>query len=143
MIPEFDTLTDNLPPGIYPATIEEFEERFVINNQREMLYEGLKRLMEDLKAIGCKTIYVDGSFVTMKIRPKDIDVCWENTGIDETFAEHAMPILWKTVFPRTEQQAKYHCDVFPARIIMGNFIEFFQKDKKTGEAKGIIELQII
>lgn len=76
MIPEFDE-NGNLPPGVYWATWEEFKEQFGTTPRRSLLIEGLKTAMEQLKAAGCRTIYINGSFVTSKPNPNDFDACWD------------------------------------------------------------------
>ncbi len=145
MIPDFD-VDGNLPAGIYSATLVEIEAKFAYNLKRKGHFKHLKILIEDLKVIGCKTIYIDGSFVTRKVLPGDIDICWESSGIDLIDAKKTMPILWDLAFPRYEQQNRYHADIFPANCIEGAssryFLDFFQFDKNTGSAKGIIKLEI-
>jgi len=76
MIPEFDE-NSNLPLGIHGATWEEFVERFGITERRLLMIKGLKLAMESLKGAGCRTIYIDGSFITSKLKPQDFDACWE------------------------------------------------------------------
>jgi hypothetical protein len=145
MIPDFDA-DGNLPPGIYQATLAEIEARFTYNLKRKGHYERLRLLRDDLEAIGCKTIYIDGSFITQKALPNDMDICWESAGVDLNYAFSLMPILWDFSNGRYEQQKKYHADIFPANCIEGSFsiffLDFFQFDKKTGNAKGIIKLEI-
>ena len=51
---------------------------------------GLRAAMVSLKDAGCKTVYVDGSFVTGKERPGDFDACWEEEGVDPTILD---PVL--------------------------------------------------
>ena len=38
---------------------------------------GLKAALENLRNAGCRTTYINGSFVTRKAIPNDYDVCWE------------------------------------------------------------------
>ncbi|MEG4075607.1 hypothetical protein QUA30_23200 [Microcoleus sp. Pol14C2] len=63
MIPEFDE-HDNLPPEVYWAEWEEFKDRFGTTPLRSRMINGLQMAMEQLKAAGCRTIYINGSFVT-------------------------------------------------------------------------------
>ena len=145
MIPAF-TKEGYLPPGIYTATIDELESRFSTNIIRKDLFFNLIKLIEDLKLIECGAIYIDGSFTTNKRLPKDIDVCWDNRGIDYNYAKTSLPILFDFSDGRRNQQLKYKCDIFPAYETEGAtgilFIDFFQKDKATGNRKGIIEIKI-
>jgi hypothetical protein len=81
MIPEFD-INGNLPPGIHQVTWEEFTKRFGITRHRCKLLGGLKRALDSLKAAGCQTVYVDGSFITEKKVPGDFDACWDINGVN-------------------------------------------------------------
>jgi len=145
MIPDFDT-DGNLPSGIYEANLMEIEAKFTFTLKRKGHFKHLKLLIVDLIAIGCKTIYIDGSFITKKALPNDIDICWESKGVDLINAKMNMPILWDLNFPRNAQQNKYHADIFPANCFELSsklyFLDFFQFDKNTGKAKGIIKLEI-
>lgn len=149
MIPDL-TLDGTLPPGIHETNWEEFETKFVYNVRRIEIYEGLKKLVVDLKKIGCTSLYIDGSFVTHKILPKDVDVCWEDLNFNDGMYENAfnkVPALFDLGFPRVSQQNIYKADVFPASIYENGskklFIDFFQFDKVTGLQKGIIKINII
>jgi hypothetical protein len=145
MIPAF-TKDGYLPPGIHLADIHEFEQRFAYTIKRRKFFGNLQRLMTDLKTISCTSIYVDGSFTTTKRVPGDIDICWEDSGINYLFAENVMPILFDFDNGRENQQKEYNADIFPAHFIESGsgvlFIDFFQKVKYTDIPKGIIQLII-
>jgi hypothetical protein len=142
MIPDFKE-DGNLPVGIHEATLEEFKKRFAHTIWRNQLYDKLLRLIEDLKTIGCKTVYIDGSYVTTKEVPGDYDACWENIGVDED----ALVLNPALTFERRELQEEwYGADVFPARVEEAAsgllFLDFFQVDKATGFRKGIVKIEI-
>ncbi|MBY0479039.1 MAG: hypothetical protein K2Q24_15430 [Chitinophagaceae bacterium] len=145
MIPDF-TREGLLPPGIHQATLLEFEKRFVNNVWRKDLFGYLMKLIADLRSIGCKALYIDGSFTTNKRLPKDFDVCWEDLGLDYNEVQRRMPILFDLAPPRTKQQLLYRSDIFPAHYMEHGskkyFIDFFQEDKYTRLPKGIIKLDI-
>ena len=73
MIPDLDE-DGYLPPGIHEATFEELVERFGNSIQTRVLrtwaLNELFNLVEEY-AIG---MYIDGSYVTNKIAPGDIDI---------------------------------------------------------------------
>lgn len=74
MIPDFDE-NGNLPPGFYKVTPEEIFDRFCkpqfrARNQRG---EKLRYLLDEIQNYA-KRIYIDGSFVTEKLAPSDVDV---------------------------------------------------------------------
>jgi hypothetical protein len=136
-----------LPEGEHKMSLEEFKDRFVFNQKRAVIFSGLKLLIKDLKSIGCKTIYVDGSYVTNKEEPNDVDVCWDDEGeIDWDLLISDFPILGDLEPPRLSQQRKYCADIFPANILHGSsgklFKDFFKTNKETGNPKGIIKIAI-
>ncbi len=47
--------------------------RYAINTRRRELLDGLLDALRSLKHAGCRTAYLDGSFVT---------ACWEIAGVD-------------------------------------------------------------
>jgi hypothetical protein len=109
------------------------------------LFQGLKRLVRDLKLIDCKAFFVDGSFVTSKILPRDIDVCWDERDINEILVIEKMPILMEQ-FPRREQKKRYRCEIMPAYFIDIEsglfFLDYFQKDNDLDRGKGIVQINI-
>lgn len=88
-------------------------------------------------------MYLDGSFVTAKDAPGDYDACWELSGVDFTTLD---PVLQTFDPGRATQKAKYKGELFPADVpadLFGTpFLDFFQKDKRTGQPKGIIALDL-
>lgn len=65
-----------LPPGIHNATLAEVENMFgSANDKRVALFKGLSAYADLLTEVGVfKGIFIDGSFVTDKPVPGDIDV---------------------------------------------------------------------
>ncbi len=67
-----------LPEGIHDCTIEEISERFgrfQTSDMRPRLNSGLVKYLEELKEANIgKYLIVDGSFITCKDEPNDIDV---------------------------------------------------------------------
>ena len=142
MVPSF-TSTGNLPPGIHWVSWDELCERFGYNPHRTWLIKGLEIALRELAKAGCKTVYVDGSFVTAKEIPGDYDGCWSIVDVDKP--EQLDPILLHQR-GREAMQEKYRGDLFPAELPEGVsgrlFLDFFQMDKATGEPKGIVALDI-
>ena len=64
-----------LPRGVHTAEWPEFLGRFGQTETRRGLIAGLLRALRLLKAAGCRLAYVDGSFVSVKPEPGDLDVC--------------------------------------------------------------------
>ena len=142
MIPKFDS-NGNLPPGIHSATWDEFAKRFGTTPYRMRLLKGLKKAIDSLRLAGCKSVYIDGSFVTKKEIPADFDGCWDLNGVNITLLD---PVLLDFDSGRLAQNAKYGGEIFPAQFTENGsgktFLEFFETDKKTGGPKGIVFLDL-
>ena len=145
MIPEFDE-NGNLPPGIHFCEWEEFKERFGTNITRDRLIKGLSRAMMKLKAAGCRIIYINGSFVTSKVKPKDYDACWEDDGITLGDLKSVDPVLYNFARGRAQQKSLYRGEIFPASYPADesgkNYLDFFQFDTRTNVRKGIIAIDL-
>lgn len=64
-----------LPKGIYDCTIEEIKDRFGTNEMRTELIGNLSDYVGEIQKIGIRGwIIVNGSFVTSKDEPGDIDM---------------------------------------------------------------------
>jgi len=101
--------------------------------------------MEQLKAAGCRTIYINGSFVTIKADPGDFDACWDREEVDIDYLRiHAPKLL--NHYDRTGQKAKYKGEIFPSDQPIGNYgidsFELFQRDRKQNK-KGIIAIDLV
>jgi hypothetical protein len=73
MIPEFND-DGYLPPGIHPATLEEIAARFGQETElRRVQMESLRWLVDLAKRAGVQRLVVNGSFVTDKPEPNDVD----------------------------------------------------------------------
>jgi hypothetical protein len=138
LIPKFEA-TGLLPKGVHRADWEEVVKRFGRNGQRRQLLKGLQEALDSLRQAGCRRVYLDGSFVTSKKSPNDIDLCWDVDGVD--------PMLLDSVFfdfenGRAAQKARFGAEFFPAQAPqrLKTFLDFFQIDKDTGKPKGIIEV---
>lgn len=99
-----------------------------------------------LATAGCTVAYVDGSFVTSKTGPSDFDGTWDMAGVDLPRLLALEPLLFDFSNRRAAQKAKYFGEMFPAEFVEGNsgktFLEFFQQDKNTGTAKGIVAIDL-
>ena len=105
--------------------------------------DGAKRAAENLRAAGCRTLYLNGSYATDKEHPSDFDGCWDTTGV----AGQALdPVLLSFGNRRAAQKEKYHGELFPSSAAADErgttYLEFFQRDKQTGEPKGIIAMDL-
>jgi hypothetical protein len=145
MIPAFDP-DGNLPPGRHTASWDEFVKRFGTGPQRQTLLGGMKRLFLSLKSVGCGRAFMNGSFVTSKVDPEDYDGCWDRTGMDLAKLQQTDPVLLDFGNRRLLQKLKYGGEMFPADLLETAsgllFVQFFERDKSTGNPKGIVEIDL-
>lgn len=147
--------TGLLMPGEYKMSFEDFEKTFVYNYKRRSIFVGFKKLLFILKEIDCDFIYVDGSFVTLKTLPGDIDVCW-NMSNEKEFRNNQLhklieicPQLFYSDSGENREfiKTEFCADVFPANTIESEcglmFKDFFQRDKETELPKGIIIISLL
>ncbi|NET86800.1 MAG: hypothetical protein F6K45_01575 [Kamptonema sp. SIO1D9] len=144
-IPPFDEL-GNLPPGIHYCTWDELVARYDLTLQRSRLIDGLKRAIKHLQAAGCRTIYINGSFVSDKLNPNDFDACWDAEGVDMDYLKIHAPSLLDFSNKRAAQKAQYRGELFPSELLADDsglsFLELFQFDKKQN-CKGLIAIDLL
>lgn len=142
MIPSF-ARTGTLPAGIHKVTWKELESRLGFTPRRVRLLAGLRSALTLLKKAGCHQVYIDGSFVTSKPHPGDVDVCWAVAGVNPDLLD---PVFLDFSRSRAAQKARFLGEFFPADLPEGltgkTFLDFFQTDKETGTAKGILALNL-
>jgi hypothetical protein len=63
-----------LPAGIHPATLDEIADRFGRESElRQAQMESVRWLVDLARRAGVRRIVVNGSFVTNKLEPNDVD----------------------------------------------------------------------
>jgi hypothetical protein len=142
MIPE---CTDSglLPPGIYPATRDEFEERFVVfdrSDRRFRVYDDLRRFLDE--AVGSdivRRIIVAGSYVTSKPEPNDFDCLLV---LDPGIVGRELRPFEYNLISRKMARRLFKGDVVPVldgSHAMDEYLEFFQTTR-DGEPMGVVEI---
>lgn len=125
-----------LPPGEHNASLDEIEDRFGrANERRRELMRGLRAAAANLIEARVRKLWIDGSFVTRKQNPKDIDGVWEtHAQIDLTVID---PVF---LGKREAMKKKYGLDFFPDVIEVGSGLPFpaFFRRNRDGEPKGIL-----
>ena len=130
-----------LPPGEHQASLEELESVFgTATDRRRLLMRGLREAINNLELSGVRTLWIDGSFITDKKEPDDIDGCWEYTpSVD---LKKLDPVFLK---PREEMKKRYGLDFFISNVIEGGsglpFSKFFQVNR-DGDPKGILVIKL-
>ncbi len=137
MIPPFHRDTGLLPEGKHEASWDDVLERFGWNTKRRELLDGLAEAIELLAQVGCRQVWLNGSFVTAKDEPGDIDVCWDTGGVD---LDRIDPVFLDLSAGRAAQKRRFGGEFFPNVIesVSGLvFAEFFQNER-DGSRKGIV-----
>ena len=131
-----------MPVGVHEATWAELVDQFGTTVRRRKLLGGLLLALQNLRGAGCVRAWIDGSFVTEKAVPGDFDICWDPEGVDPARLD---PIILDARPPRFAQRVKYGGDILPnpsGPDITYSFVDFFQVDKFTGNAKGIVLMHL-
>lgn len=119
---------------------KELIENFGYNKQRLNYLKSIFELALLLKNLGCKELYVVGSFVTTKAIPNDIDVCINFSDIDENkLAKSELASLDKYELARIKQQKNVHLIIFDNSS--RDFLDWFRQDR-DGNKRGIIQINI-
>ena len=129
-----------LPPGIHSASLEELVQKFGFSSKRQDLIEqGLKPVVERLKALGVRDVYLNGSFTTSKPSPGDIDAYVLTTV--------GSPLELEVIEHYEEWKTTYQVDLWPAytdepgEISQDWWQEHFGHTKEQPpKAKGIVKL---
>ena len=136
----------NLPPGIHPAYWVEFRTRYGGNGHRKRLLSGLLKALKALRSAGCTLVFLDGSFVSAKPIPNDYDGAWSIAGVDLLRLRDSEPVFFDFRSHRAAQKAKFLGELFPAEMQEGAsgkpFLSFFQIDKDSGAAKGVVSIDL-
>ena len=144
MIPEFNE-NGNLPPGVHFCDDwEEFKERFGYTPKRTQMILSMEDAIASLKAAGCRTFYINGSFVTSKLDPRDFDCCWDRDDTDIDYLRKTAPIILK-FHDSAAQKNKYKGEIYPSEQSVNEStisIEFFQRDRDQNR-KGIIAINLL
>lgn len=141
VIPPFDCRTGYLPPGVHLASWQEVLDRFATNGHRRDLLGGLYLALLNLADAGCRSVLLDGSFVSSTPFPEDYDAAWEADAVD---SDRLDPVLMDSSRRRAVMKAKYGGELFPSNREARPgvpFAEFFQVDR-SGAPKGIVQIDL-
>lgn len=141
MLPDADSETGYLPPGVYDAHWNEVIPRFSANGHRTRLVGGLLAALQNLAGAGCRSVVLDGSFVSQKALPEDYDGAWNTQGVDPYRLD---PVLLDFTNGRAAMKSKYLGELFPASLFAAPGVlyrDFFMKDR-NGVPKGVINIDL-
>jgi hypothetical protein len=145
-IPDLDD-AGLLPPGVHDCTLDEVRRRFGVfqtTDRRPTLYDKLQVLVREAWATGLVAeIIIDGSFVTAKPDPNDIDLILVlNAGHD--FSAELRPFEYN-VLSRRQARKIYGFDLLVATQASGVYAEylafFAQVRGEISRRKGLLRLR--
>src|SRR2546428_7563778 len=93
---------------MHQATMPEVATRFAYNIRRRQILAGLEWVVARLREHNVETILLDGSFVTVKLRPSDVDVVFVPPAAADT-ATWGILALGR----RHELKAAHRVDLWP------------------------------
>ncbi len=132
-----------LPPGLYLADMDEIEERFGKGtSRRKDLFIRLRLFVELARHCGALRILVDGSFVTSKPEPGDVDVViWLGAKYFELLEHNdGEAILLEEMFDGGEPQEIFMVDTEPK---WNGWVEFFSQIRaRFNKRKGLVEVRL-
>lgn len=116
-------------------------ERFGWNERRRALLDGLAEALESLADVGCRRVWLNGSFVTIKEEPGDFDACWDTEGVD---LDEIDEVFLDLSNGRLAQKERFGGEFFPNVVEAGSglvFAEFFENER-DGSRKGIVVVDL-
>jgi len=138
---DVDSSTGYLLPGIHDAPWCEVARRFSCNGHRARLVGGLLAALQNLAGAGCRSVLLDGSFVSQKELPEDYDGAWDARGVDPYRID---PVLLDFANSRAAMKSKYLGELFPASFLAAPGVlyrDFFMKDR-NGIPKGVVNIDL-
>ena len=135
-IPEFDQ-RGMLPVGVYECSLAEVAARFGWNPYRQRLVRSFGDFLvnEIRNAEFPDPLYVNGSFVTDKEKPEDVDVVLDLRPAGEDRAWRGLALMEKE---RKRFREQYDVDFWVNLPGQNNFADFFQYvGVKSAKFKGL------
>jgi hypothetical protein len=146
-IPDYEE-SGTLPPGVYLCTLDEIRERFGrfrISDRRSRLYRQLAEYAALARSSGeVQALIIDGSFVTEKVEPGDIDliVVLRRDLLGEP---ELLPRVYNVVSTRRVRK-RFEFDLFVApaesKLLMQQLDFFAQVRDKPGARKGLLRVDL-
>ena len=134
-----------LPEGVWDCSLVELSKRFAVfaeSDKRIKLFQRLENLLEEVKKTGwIMEVIVDGSFVTDKKKPNDIDLI---LALMPEFEDAEISFWTSNLLDARKLGSKYKFDIFIE--IYGsrgykNKLDFFQDVRDSDLRKGVVRLK--
>ena len=144
MLPNFNQ-QGFLPEGVWDCDLAEFVKTFAVfrrSDRRLVLFEKLESFLKETLATGwVQEIIIDGSFVTKKDEPDDIDII---LALFPAFDEAEVSFWTGKLLDEKHLSKKYRFDVKVRKFGSPKYFEwldFFQEVKDSNERKGVVRLK--
>jgi hypothetical protein len=145
-LPEFDA-QGLLPPGLHDATLAEVRERFgrfQVSDCRLKLCQQLEAFLQDVRSSTLiEAVIVDGSFVTAKDEPGDIDVILVLSS-NHDWSERLRPFEYN-LLSKKQVRKRFGFDLFVAsqgsQTLQASVVFFEQVKNVPGAIKGLVRVR--
>jgi uncharacterized protein DUF6932 len=132
-----------LPEGLHEASEDEVIARFgQSTSHRAYLMGRLRRWLELARAVGARRFFIDGSFVTGKAEPGDVDaVVWLPSSFrDQVSAGRSEAIELQTMVSTREPKELF--SAYSSEMWDG-WVEFFSQTREAdARRKGVVEVAL-
>lgn len=121
-------------------TLTEFEQHFGTNEWRKVRIKNALIFFEIFASCGCSTVYIGGSFISTKINPDDIDICFDLQDIDIDKFGIAFPDFFDfNKIGEIRRNFKCHLLHFDKNNLQ--YLRMLEKDK-NGYPKGLVKINL-
>lgn len=113
--PDFPAL---LPPGMHPISMQDLYDLAVLpfpgDSRRDDLFQKLSIWVNAMRTAGvCGQLWLDGSFLTEKVGPGDIDcVMWSPSWVDIALATASNQAQVSLLLDHDHAEARYDLDLY-------------------------------
>lgn len=119
---------------------DEVVHHFGTNPRRANQLENALRFFRIFYACGCQFVYIDGSFVSTKKYPEDIDLCFDTTSLEADKLKKEFPQFFDL-----SALGKIHrdlqCHIFTFSENSTRFFDLLSEDRE-GNRKGFVKLNL-
>ena len=131
-----------MPPGLYDSSLEEISNHLGWNPQRQQLVQGLTRYLQLWDRSGfISDAYIDGSFVTSKDEPQDVDIILVATSVALNSREFERLVSTYSL-DRTQTKQTFGCEGFAVAqgANLNGWLAFFGHDR-AGNERGLLRIR--
>lgn len=122
-------------------TFKEFVHHFGTNSNRMQQIENSIPFFRKFHRCGCEIVYVDGSFISKKPVPEDIDLCFDLSDINPNNLKREIPEFFDVNAIGTIHR-DFHCHILHFDREDNSLFTMLQFDR-NGNPKGLVKLNIL